>query len=248
MHVVRVFVCMKRIAIIGSSGAGKTQLARDLGSILNIDVIHLDRIFWQFCWKSISSDERKDSLQELVQQKHLQGQWQWIIEGTFLRSSEPHLKKADTIIFLDLPTWLCLLRIIYRHIRCRKQPRPDLLDGCSDNLNLKRILKVLFFRIRHHQELSQKMHSYELDKEIIWLRSPKEVNSFLVQIQKQWDTRELYNEQLIASRSHPFWKAIERTLARSIAPLHSEIWYQVLLASEQYPALLATESILRRDR
>lgn len=181
---------MKRITIIGSSGAGKTWLAKHLSSILNIGVIHLDRVFLQVCWDSMPSDARINILKELVQQE------QWIIEGTFLRSSGPRLKEADTIIFLDMPPWLCLLRIFYRHFWCRKQPRPDLLDGCSDHLNMRRILKVVFFRIRHHKELILKMQNYSLDKEIIWLRSPKEVENFLAEL------RQAANRQLAINTLH----------------------------------------------
>ena len=173
---------MKRIAIIGSSGAGKTQLARDLGFMLNIGVIHLDRFFWQSSWKGTSRDTRIDFLQSLVQHE------QWIIEGTYLDSSEPRLNAADTIIFLDTPTWLCLLRIILRHLKLKGQPRLDLPDGCSDNLSLRLILKVLTFRVRHHEELSQKLHNYR-SKQVIRLHSGREVKNFLAQLQQGTDEK-----------------------------------------------------------
>ncbi len=41
---------MKKIMIIGSGGAGKSTLARALGSIMNIEVIHLDKLFWKSNW------------------------------------------------------------------------------------------------------------------------------------------------------------------------------------------------------
>ena len=37
---------MKKIIVIGPSGAGKSHFSRALGEILNIDVIHLDNLFW----------------------------------------------------------------------------------------------------------------------------------------------------------------------------------------------------------
>src|SRR5579859_7311827 len=84
---------MEKIVIIGPPGAGKTTLARELGPMLNIKVYHLDRLFWECCWKAKARDTRIDILQKLVLEK------QWIIEGTYLKSSEPRLEAADTINF-----------------------------------------------------------------------------------------------------------------------------------------------------
>jgi len=36
---------VQRVAIIGSGGAGKSQLARELGRITGLPVIHLDVLF-----------------------------------------------------------------------------------------------------------------------------------------------------------------------------------------------------------
>jgi len=38
---------MQRIAIFGAAGAGKSMLARQIGQILALPVIHLDRLCWE---------------------------------------------------------------------------------------------------------------------------------------------------------------------------------------------------------
>jgi adenylate kinase family enzyme len=82
---------MKKIAIIGSPGAGKSTLACQLGKSLNIEIIHLDRYFWQSGWRERPRDARIKILKDLVQKER------WIIEGSYLNSSEPRLNAADTI-------------------------------------------------------------------------------------------------------------------------------------------------------
>jgi hypothetical protein len=182
---------MNRVVIIGSPAAGKSTLARRLGPILHIKVIHLDRIFWKRGWREIPRDTRIDILEKLVQKK------QWIIEGTYLSSSEPRLSAADAIIFLDTATLLCFKRIIRRYLNHGRVGR-DIPEGCEDKLNLIRILKVLIFPFRDRRILLKKLYNFKFDetKHIIWLGSPKEVEDFLVQLRQDVnDQRDLFHEQ-----------------------------------------------------
>ncbi|SRR6266487_3276271 len=180
---------MDKIVIIGSPGAGKSTLARKIGRKLHIKVVHLDRKFWQPGWKEKPRDTRIEILQELVREK------QWIIEGTYLGSSEPRLKAADAIIFLDIPPFLCLQRIIKQHYKCQGHPRHDLKEGCEDKLNLIRILKVLAFPFRGRRTLEKKLRNYQ-SKQIIRLCSSKEVEDFLAQLRQDVnDQRDLFHEQ-----------------------------------------------------
>ena len=158
---------MEKIVIIGSPGSGKSTLARKLGRKLQIQVVHLDRKFWLPGWIEKPRDLRIEILEKIVQEK------QWIIEGTYLGSSEPRLNAADTIIFLDIEPAKCLQRIIKRHYMCQGHHRHDLNEGCYDKLTLIRVLKVLVFPIRGRRTLIKKLNNYK-SKEIIWLHSTKE--------------------------------------------------------------------------
>jgi adenylate kinase family enzyme len=166
---------MEKIVIIGSPGAGKTTLARELCPILKIKkVIHLDRLFWKRGWKRKTGGKRIDILNRLVQEK------QWIIEGTYLCSSGPRLEAADTIIFLDTSPIYCLWRLMKRHREYRGRSRRDLPEGCTDKLTLSRMLKVLTFPLHSRRTIKQTLRKYK-SKQIIWLCSGKEVKDFLAQ-------------------------------------------------------------------
>ena len=43
--------------LIGSGGAGKSTLARKIGQILDIEVIHLDTLMWRSNWEIIDRNE-----------------------------------------------------------------------------------------------------------------------------------------------------------------------------------------------
>jgi len=163
---------MEKIAVIGSPGAGKSTLANAWSRLLKIKVYHLDRIFWKPGWKPIDTESRIDILQKLVQEK------QWIIEGTYLRSSAPRLSAADAIIFLDTHPFICLLRLIKRHYMYHDRSRRDIPEGCTDKLTVLRVLKVLFFPLQGRKTLIQKLRNYD-SKQIIRLRSKRDVEDFL---------------------------------------------------------------------
>ena len=143
---------------------------------------HLDRFFWQRGWKVKARDTRIDILQEIVREK------QWIIEGTYLSSSELHLNAADTIIFLDIPPLLCLWRLTKRHCEYYGCSRRDIPEGCTDRLTRLLILRVLTFPLQDRRTIKQKLRSYK-PKQIIQLHSGKEVKDFLAQLEQGADNK-----------------------------------------------------------
>ena len=163
---------MDKIVIIGSSGAGKTTLAKKLGSRLGLSVYHLDRFFWRPDWKKKPDDTRIDILQNLV------GRKRWIIEGSYLNSSELHLIEADTIIFLDIPPFVCFWRRIKRHREYQGHPGRDLPLGSKDKLTLPVLFHILFFPFQARKKLEFKLSKYP-SKKVIRLYSAKDIERFL---------------------------------------------------------------------
>jgi adenylate kinase family enzyme len=183
---------MKKIVIIGSSGAGKSTFARELGSILKMKVFHLDRYFWQRGWRVKTRDTRIDILQEIVREQ------QWIIEGSYPSSSELHLHEADTIIFLDIPLLLCLWRLTKRHREYYGRSRRDIPAGSTDKLTMSHILKVVVFPLEGRRTIKQKLRNYK-SKQIILLHSGKEVEDFLAQQKQDGDEK---NPHVIAGEAY----------------------------------------------
>jgi adenylate kinase family enzyme len=102
---------MDRIAIIGCGGSGKTTLARQLGESLGVPVTHLDVVYYDDDWNTLASDKFTAIQEELVAAPR------WVIDGNFASTLPIRLRRADTVVFLDLPAITCLWGIAQRRIR-----------------------------------------------------------------------------------------------------------------------------------
>ncbi|MFD3449416.1 DNA topology modulation protein [Microbacteriaceae bacterium 4G12] len=167
---------MKKIVIVGSAGAGKSTLSRQLGAILGIKVYHLDQIFWTKGWISISREELIKYQQQTFKQDS------WIIDGNYSSTMDMRFTAADTIIFLNFPRARCLYRVVKRRIQYHKKTRPDMGEGCEERLDLEFLKWVWDYPKTRTPSLLARLEHLKDEKTIIVLHSPKEVKRFLEEI------------------------------------------------------------------
>ena len=164
---------MKRIAVLGSSGAGKTTLARALGERLGLEVIHLDALFWQPGWVETPRPTWADLQRALVQRPS------WIIDGGYNGTLEIRLAAADTVIFLDRSRWLCVWRVIWRRIRYHGRSRADLPPSCPEKLDLAHLRLVWSYPATRRPRMLATLADHAATKTCIHLRSARAVARFL---------------------------------------------------------------------
>lgn len=164
---------MKRVIIIGSGGAGKSTLARHLGKILQIEVIHLDKLYWLPNWVEPSKDEWQKMVADILQKDS------WIIDGNFGGTMEMRLEVCDTAIFLDFPPTICLYRVLQRRLKYRNTNRPDMGEGCNEKVDLDFLGWIWNFRKTTKPIIEKRLQKIEKAKNIIRLKSSKEVEDFL---------------------------------------------------------------------
>ena len=118
---------MKRVAIIGNAGGGKTALSRELSVRLNIPVFHLD-LYWTKSepnWRYATEEEFYTEHEAIVKGE------QWIIEGgmAYWKTIKRRFDLADTIFYVDLPIFTHFWCVTTRQIRTIFKPRDDLPEG-----------------------------------------------------------------------------------------------------------------------
>jgi len=167
---------MKRVLVIGAGGAGKSTFANQLGKLLNIEVKHLDRFYWKAGWQEPAKDEWVKTVTELARADS------WIMDGNYSGTLSLRIQYCDTIVFLDLPRLLCLRRIAKRRILNRNRSRPDMAEGCNEKLDWEFVRWVWSYSRRSRPKVVKLLREHSETKQIVWLRSRAEVETFLARL------------------------------------------------------------------
>jgi adenylate kinase family enzyme len=167
---------MRKVLVIGSGGAGKSTFAKELGKILDIEVIHLDSLYWNPGWVETPKAEWKAVVEGVVAQDS------WIMDGNYSGTLDLRFAACDTVVFLDIDRLTCLWRVIKRAVKYWGRSRPDMAQGCPERLSLEFILWIWNYKKRTHPKIVSRLEENSQGKEIIWLRSGAEVERFLAGI------------------------------------------------------------------
>ncbi len=159
--------------LIGSGGSGKSTLARQLGNILNIQVYHLDAIFWKPNWEGVSKEEQISIQTDLVKKD------EWLIDGNYGGTLDIRMDAADTIIFLDINRTICTYRALKRMLKYRNKTRPDMGEGCEEKFDFDFLRWIWNYPKMKRPDILRKLHDLPENKQIIILKSKKDVQTFL---------------------------------------------------------------------
>jgi adenylate kinase family enzyme len=119
----------QRILVIGCSGAGKSTLARAIADRYRLPLIYLDRCYWRPGWVAPSEAEWAAEVERLIAEP------EWVMDGNYSSTLRRRAEIADAIVFLDLPRWLCLLRVLRRAAFGYGRSRPDVAPGCPERFD-----------------------------------------------------------------------------------------------------------------
>jgi hypothetical protein len=123
----------RRVVVTGMAGAGKSTFAQLLSAKTGLPVIHLDVYFWKPGWVEPSDTEWRDVQSTLLASE------EWIADGNYHETLDLRLKRADTVVYLDTPWWLCAARAFVRGLVVQRVPGCLMAakirdgDGCVTN-------------------------------------------------------------------------------------------------------------------
>ncbi|MCL6604602.1 MAG: DNA topology modulation protein [Paenibacillus sp.] len=171
---------MNRVLVLGSGGSGKSTLSQNLSKILHLPVIHLDKHFWKPNWVPTPNDEWDKVVESFTMKE------QWIIDGNYSRTMDIRISRADLIIYLDMPRWLCMYRILKRRVMYHKKSRPDMNEECPEKIDFEFIKWVWNYRKRSRIKTIEKLELVQAknQKQIIIVKTQKQVKELIDRLEK----------------------------------------------------------------
>lgn len=165
---------IKKIAIVGNSGSGKTTLAFQLHKKCNLPLYHIDQYYWGAGWQRPDPEEFKNRYGELCKKDA------WIIEGAYIRGFRQRAELADIVIFLDMPRYKCLWRVVRRSIVNWGDVIPGDPHGCKQRLFSFKFLEFLKwiwdFNKKHRKTILAALDEVRGKKPVYVLKSSDEIN------------------------------------------------------------------------
>jgi adenylate kinase family enzyme len=139
-----------KILIFGPPGAGKSTLAFAGSRQTGLPVFHLDHHFFKAPNIHVGTQE---ALQELAATLPTDD---WIVEGNH-GDALPYLcEKADHIIVLKVSPWVCVYRVIKRHIQQDVQLKKAISPGWEEKLSWQ-FLWFIFWIFPKHLPKNEKL-------------------------------------------------------------------------------------------
>lgn len=164
---------MRRVLVIGSAGAGKSNFAARLAARTRLPLVHLDALYWRPGWTEPPRDEWDATLERLLAGER------WILDGNYGRTLERRLAACDTAVFLDLPRTVCLRRAVWRRIRFHGRSRPDMREGCPERLTWAFVRWIWRYPREQRPRVMTQLAALRPGQRAVVLRSPAEVEAFL---------------------------------------------------------------------
>jgi adenylate kinase family enzyme len=165
---------MKRIMIIGCGGSGKSTLAKQIYHLTGLELIHLDQVFFKPGWVELEMEEWVEKNIELLQKE------EWIIDGNYGSTMDMRLEKADTVIFMDTPTHIRLIRVLKRGIQYFGKTRPDMALNFPEKISLDFLRYILFYNKTRRPNILQKLKLFKKKKQVFILKNKTGINSFFL--------------------------------------------------------------------
>ena len=102
---------LRRVVVVGATGAGKSTLAGRLAQGLDVPFVELDALFWGPQWTPAVPDDFRARVDATSAGPA------WVIAGNYGAVRDLRWPRADTIVWLDYPLPLVLARLTARTLR-----------------------------------------------------------------------------------------------------------------------------------
>jgi adenylate kinase family enzyme len=161
---------LRRVAVLGCSGAGKSTVAAELARRTGLPLVHLDEHFWQPGWVMPDEEDWRAVQRQLVAAPA------WVLDGNYSSTYDERLPLADTVVVVEAGRSRCLLRVLRRAWRLRGT---EVAPGCPHRVDLGHLRYVWQYPRRHRPRLVATLAALGPDARLVRLTGRRATRRFL---------------------------------------------------------------------
>ena len=139
-----------------------------------LPVVHLDVLYWRPGWKPSDKPSFRTRVTAAIAGDA------WVVDGSFSGLAfDLTLARADTLVVIDRPRWLCQWRILLRSAFDRDKTRPDLPEGCPEQFDWKLMREAWRYDTERAPVIEAERVQYGADVPVVRLRRDRDIQGFL---------------------------------------------------------------------
>ena len=168
-----------RIVVVGTTGAGKTALARKVSRALDVPHVEFDAYRHGPGWSETPDDVFRERLRDVL------AGGSWVGDGNYRIARSVVWPRATLLVWLDYSLPVVLRRLLLRTVR-RAIRRPELWNGNRESIRRQLfsrdslILWALRSRGRHRREIPRELERPEhAHLRLVRLRTPRAAAAWL---------------------------------------------------------------------
>jgi adenylate kinase family enzyme len=102
-----------RIVVVGTSGAGKTTMAKNIASTLDLPCIELDRLHWEPNWEALTETNPDEFVRRVSTAVSADA---WVNDGNYEVVRDLIWRRATHLVWLDYPRAVIMYRVVKRSV------------------------------------------------------------------------------------------------------------------------------------
>ncbi len=175
----------QRISIVGTTGSGKTTLAKAVAQQLQIPHIELDGLYWEPNWTAAAPQVFRNRVSETLSSDC------WVVDGNYSAVRDIVWSRADIVVFLDYSFWVVMQRLLQRTLQ-RSLKQEELWNGNREDIRKSFFSQesIVLWMLQTYQRNRKKYPLLFQRPEyahliVIHLQSPKMTQKWLLELGKQ---------------------------------------------------------------